>query len=281
MKAEANTEASHALPHDGTAEAHFSHYATPLIDRALACAATLRANPDAEVLHDLRVSLRRLRSLLWAYRPLLDDTFDAQQRALFKFFASAAGKTRDWDILIGLLEETADTQGQPHEALEAARAKALDASRETLAHANVKSALRDALKDANRKLNTAHERTPLPKFARKRLTSAQRSMEKRMKRASHAKRSDYASYHEVRKAGKKLRYLIEFFEPVLKKKQVKSVSSLKKLQKRFGELNDVIASEQLLRENPSVFSDEALSARALDSLAKERKRRMRAAARLL
>ncbi|SIT36764.1 Adenylate cyclase [Paraburkholderia piptadeniae] len=281
MKVEANTEASRALPHDGMAEAHFSHYAAPLIDRALACAAALRANPDAEVLHDLRASLRRLRTLLWAYRPLLDDTFDAQQSALFKFFANAAGKTRDWDILIGLLEETSDAQGQPREALEAARAKSLDASRETLARANVKSALRDALKEANRKLNTSHDRTPLSKFAQQRLASAQKSMKKRMKRASHAKRSDYASYHEVRKAGKKLRYLIEFFEPVLKKKQVKSVTSLKKLQKRFGELNDVVASEQLLRDNQSVFSDEALSARALDSLAKERKRRMRAAARLL
>jgi CHAD domain-containing protein len=281
MKVEANTEASRAVPHDDTAEAHFSHYAAPLIDSALACAAALRANPDAEVLHKLRVSLRRLRSLLWAYRPLLDATFDAQQRALFKFFASAACKTRDWDILIGLLEETAGTQGQPRDALETARARSLDASRETLAHANVKSALRDALKEANRELNTAHERTPLPKFARKRLASARKSMKKRMKRAAHAKRSDYGSYHEVRKAGKKLRYLIEFFEPVLKKKQVKSVSSLKKLQKRFGQLNDVVASEQLLRDNQSVFSDEALSARALDSLAKERKRRMRAAARLL
>lgn len=281
MKVEANIEAANALPHDGSAQACFSHYAAPLIDHALACAAAVRSNPDAEVLHKLRVSLRRLRSLLWAYEPLLDEAFDAQQRALFKFFASAAGRTRDWDILIGLLDETSDANGQPREALEAARTKSFDASRETLAHANVKSALRDALKEANRELNTAHERTPLSKFARKRITSAQKTMKKRMKRAAHAKRSDYASYHEVRKAGKKLRYLIEFFEPVLKKKQMKSVRSLKKIQKRFGALNDVVASEQLLRDNQSVFSDEALTARALDSLGKERKRRMRAAARLL
>ena len=286
MKAEAHS----ALPHDGTAEAHFSHYAAPLIDSALACAAALRANPDAEVLHKLRVSLRRLRSLLWAYQPLLDESFDDQQRTLFKFFADAAGKTRDWDILIALLGDIdgidgtdagTDAQNAPREALVAARAKTLDTSRETLAHANVKTALRDALKEANRELNTAHERTPLPKFARKRLASAQKTMAKRMKRAARAKRSDYASYHEVRKAGKKLRYLTGFFEPVLASKQLKAIKALKKIQKRFGELNDVVASEQLLRDNPGVLADEALTARALDALSKERKQRMRAAAKLL
>jgi CHAD domain-containing protein len=91
----------------------------------------LRADPDAEVLHKLRVSLRRLRTLLWAYRPLLNEKFDNQQRALFKFYASAAGKTRDWDILIALLGETKDAEEQPRDAMHAARSKSLDSSRET------------------------------------------------------------------------------------------------------------------------------------------------------
>jgi CHAD domain-containing protein len=286
MKQDASTE----LPHDGTAEAHFSHYASPLIDEALHCAAALRSDPDAEVLHRLRVSLRRLRSLLWAYRPLLDPSFEERQRALFKFFANAAGQTRDWDILIALLGDALDDapdapkaqeHAQQREALQAARAKAFDASRETLTHADVKAALRDALKEANTELNTAHARTSLPKFARKRLSTAQKSMKKRMKRAAGAKRRDYASYHEVRKAQKKLRYLTEFFQPMLTKKQRNTVKSLKKIQKRFGALNDAVSSEQLLRANQDVFAEHAHAERALDTLAKERKRRMRAAGKLL
>ncbi|MBN3754965.1 CHAD domain-containing protein [Paraburkholderia sp. Tr-20389] len=274
-------ETPNGLPHDGTAQAHFSHYAAPLIDNALACAAALHSDPDAEVLHRLRVSLRRLRTLLWAYRPLLDEQFDNQQRALFKFYASAAGKTRDWDILIGLLDEIGGAREQPCDALQAARAKTFDASRATLEQADVKRALRETLKEANRELNTAHERTPLPKFARKRLATAQKSMAKRMKRAARAKRSDYASYHEVRKAGKKLRYLTEFFQPMLAKKQLKAIKPLKKLQKRFGALNDVVASEQLLRDNQTLYVDDAAASHALDALAQERKRRMRDAGKLL
>ncbi|MDB5789422.1 CHAD domain-containing protein [Caballeronia mineralivorans] len=56
-----------------TAESQFSSYATPLVDDAISRAAVLNADPDAEVLHKLRVALRRLRSLLWAYRPLLNS----------------------------------------------------------------------------------------------------------------------------------------------------------------------------------------------------------------
>ena len=266
---------------DSTAQASFTSYAAPLVDAAVSHAAALSADPDAEVLHKLRVSLRRLRSLLWAYRPLLNTKFDDEQRALFKFFANAAGKTRDWDILIDLLNELDNAGHAPDAALTAARAKALGASRETLALANVKSTLRDALKEANKELNTAHVRTSLPKFARKRLACAQKSLDKRMKRASRARRSDYASYHEVRKAGKKLRYLIEFFAPLLAKKQKKTVKDLKKIQKRFGALNDVIASEALLRENHEALADRADVERAFDALEKERKRRVRAAAKLL
>jgi CHAD domain-containing protein len=266
--------------HD-TAESRFSSYATPLVDDAISCAAALSADPNAEVLHKLRVGLRRLRSLLWAYRPLLNRDFDDKQRALFKYFASAAGKTRDWDILIELLNDTLHVKQAPTDGLQAARNDALTSSREALSDANIKTALREALKNANKELNTAHERTPLSKFARERLRSAEESLHKRMRRASHAKRSDYASYHEVRKAGKKVRYLLEFFEPLLVKKQLKSAKELKRIQKRFGALNDVIASEELLRGKRDIFPDDASVDNALTALEKERKRRVRAAAKLL
>lgn len=88
-----------------TAEAEFGKHATPLVHEAIAQASTLDADPDAAVLHKLRVALRRLRTLLWAYRPMLDKVFDNKQRAIYKFLANAAGDTRDGDILIKLLTE--------------------------------------------------------------------------------------------------------------------------------------------------------------------------------
>lgn len=104
-----------------TAESHFSTFATPLIDEAVAHAAKLQAKPDAEVLHKLRVALRRLRSLLWAYRPLLDKQLDDRQRELFKELAGAAGQTRDWDIVTDLLCQVLGPEKAPLDELRAAR----------------------------------------------------------------------------------------------------------------------------------------------------------------
>ena len=261
------------------AESNFSTYAHPLVVQAIEQASSLEGEPDAEKLHKLRVALRRLRTLLWAYRPILDEDFETQQRALFKYLANAAGNTRDWDILIGLVKKHA--KQDLLDALTKNRVDASATSRETLSNADLSHVLRGAVSEANRELNTAHARTPLSRFARKRVTAAQRQLEKRMHKAAKARRTDYASLHDVRKAGKKVRYLIEFFEPLLGKKQRKGIKSLKRLQKRLGALNDVVASRALLDKHRSALPGGSGAGRALRSLKKEQKRRMQAAAKLL
>jgi CHAD domain-containing protein len=265
----------------GTAESCFSSFAAPLVDAAISHAAALKADSDAEVLHKLRVSLRRLRSLLWAYRPLLDADLDDKQRDTFKRLAAAAGKTRDWDILIELLEAAPQETRPPTKRLRAARSAALHESRESLSHTHIRSTLNDALESATDDLSSTHKATPLKKFARHRLRTAQKSLHKRMRRASRSKRSDYASYHGVRKAGKKVRYLLDFFESTLPGKQLNSMKGLKKLQKKFGALNDVVASEELLRANTSMFRNKKTVKSAMSELKKRRKQRTRAAAKLL
>ena len=264
------------------AEARFSDYAKPLIDEANSSAAALRSDSDADVLHRLRVALRRLRTLLWAYRPLLGEELEGRQGDRFRSLAGAAGKTRDWDILIELLSDALGEKRAPTERLLSARAAALSDSRERLAHAGINSELQDALNDANDTLRQMRKPTPLKKFARKRVAAAEKSLHKRMRRARGAKGAEYTSYHDVRKAGKKVRYLLEFFEPLLSRKQLKTLKGLKKLQKRFGALNDVVASEELLRGNSrDIFSNSRSVATALAALEKQRKRRIRAAAKLL
>jgi CHAD domain-containing protein len=213
---------------------------------------------------------------------LLGKEIDDQQRDRFKSLAGAAGKTRDWDILSELLVETLGARQAPTDRLRAARAAALEDSRETLSHAGIHAVLRDALADASGALwHQTGERTPLKKFARKRVAAAEKSLNKRMHHAAYAKRSDYASYHDVRKAGKKVRYLLEFFEPLLTKKQLNTLKGLKKLQKRFGTLNDVVASEELLRGNREIFSNNRDVKVAFAALEKQRKRQVRAASKLL
>ncbi|MFM0033554.1 CHAD domain-containing protein [Paraburkholderia strydomiana] len=264
-----------------SAQAAFASYAAPLVADALEFASAVREDASPEALHKLRVSLRRLRSLWWAFAPLLGKDENIHQRALFKYLATAAGKTRDWDILIELLAQEDSGAHGLMPSLQEARGSALAVSRETLSNADVKHLLREALAGASRELNTAHERMPLRKFVTRRVDAAKRSLKKRMKRANRARRSDYTAYHDVRKAGKKLRYLLDFFEPVLKGSCKSTARRVKRIQKRFGALNDVVASEGLLREYAASLGGSGDTEAVLDWLGQERKRRMRAAAALL
>ncbi|VVD34022.1 CHAD domain-containing protein [Paraburkholderia dioscoreae] len=275
-----NSDPSAAAP---SAQTAFASYAAPLVDDAIEYANAVREDASPEALHKLRVSLRRLRSLWWAFEPLLDKGENTRQRDLYKYLATAAGKTRDWDILIELLTKEGNGARDMVPKLQDARVGALATSRETLSNADVKHLLREALTSASKELNTAHERMPLRKFATRRVAASERSLKKRMKRARRAKRSNYAAFHNVRKAGKKLRYLLEFFEPVLSGGRKRTLKRLKQIQKRFGTLNDVVASEMLLRDNIALLAGAGVgdTDAALQGLRKERKRRMRAAAGLL
>jgi CHAD domain-containing protein len=110
---------------------------------------------------------------------------------------------------------------------------------------------------------------------------SERSLNKRIKRARCAKRSNYVAFHDVRKAGKKLRYVFEFFGPVLKRSHKSTLKRLKKIQKRFGMLNDTVASVALLRDNAASLGGAGDIEAALDWLDRKRKRRLRAASGLL
>ncbi|NML34615.1 CHAD domain-containing protein [Paraburkholderia antibiotica] len=267
---------------EGFAQQAFASYAAPLIGQTIELAEAVHDDASPEALHRLRVSLRRLRSLWWAFAPLLDKGENERQRAVYQFLATAAGKTRDWDILIELLDKQRGAARDLLTRLEQARGETLAVSRETLLNADVKRLLREAFASTSAQLNTAHEpRIALHKFVAKRVGASERSLKKRIKRARRAKRSNYAAFHDVRKAGKKLRYLFEFFGPVLQGGHKRTLKRLKRIQQCFGKLNDTVASEALLRENASMLADAGDLDAALHWLGKQRKRRMRAVTALL
>jgi CHAD domain-containing protein len=275
--------AAHSEPGgaEPSAQAAFTAYAEPFVDNAIEEGRAVREDASPEALHKFRVSLRRLRSLWWAFQPLLEKGENTRQRALYKYLATAAGKTRDWDILRELLSRKKSAASELAPRLQEARDEALATSRETLSNADVKHMLREALTSAARELNTAPGRVPLQEFANQRVAASERALKKRMKRARRAKRANYTAFHDVRKEGKKLRYLLEFFAPVLNGGHKRTLKRLKQIQKRFGTLNDIVASEMLLRDNAALLAGAGDTDAALHWLKKERKRRMRSAASLL
>jgi len=80
---------AHSITATTSAAETFVALATSTPAEAVHRAHTLRAKVDPEVLHKLRVALRRLRSLWWAYEPLLDGKDAKLQHEEFKYLAYA------------------------------------------------------------------------------------------------------------------------------------------------------------------------------------------------
>lgn len=259
------------------AQARFSSYARPLVDEALQRSA--HPDPSADDLHKLRVALRRLRMLLWAWRPLLQRDMAALERGYLKRVGAAAGSARDWDIAAQMLGNI-DAE-VALERLDAARMAARENACATLSAADLRHALREMLREVNQTLNTAPRREAIETLAQERVDAARRGLKKRVRRAGNAKKSDYAAWHDVRKAAKKLRYTLEFFAPLLSRRDAKRLKPLQKIQKRFGYLNDAVATERLLKDHREIFADDASADAALVALQHERKRLQRRAARLI
>jgi CHAD domain-containing protein len=230
----------------------FALLGTSISGEAVERVRKLNAGAAPEDLHKLRVALRRLRTLWWAYEPLLDKKDAKLQRREFKSLADAAGRTRDWDVLHELI--AASDPSNKHaltaliKAIEEHRAEALSFSLKAIGNAGVERILEQALVSARQQLDLQGAGQSIASFAEERVQAAEKALKKRMKRAVPAQDSDYAALHEVRIAGKKLRYLLQFFSPVLEGGHEAVIERLTVVQDELGTLNDLVTSEALLRE---------------------------------
>jgi hypothetical protein len=89
----------------------------------------------------------------------------------------------------------------------------------------------------------------------------------------HSGKPDIEAFHDVRKAGKKTRYLLELFGPLLPKDHHRLLKRLKKIQQPLGELNDLAVSESLLRQNLRLISTPDQAKKLERWLKRKRKRR--------
>jgi len=229
----------------------FRALASPLLREAIRRARSLDQGTDAEAFHKLRIALRRLRSLWWAYEPFLDKQDAKLQRDEFKVLADAAGKTRDWDVLRELLVKrkyTREAFSSILQPIDEYRANALSYSRAAIGNADIEQILGNALERALVQLTSIAEPPLLGEFARARIETAERKLRKRINVAVKTVHDDYATLHQVRIAGKKVRYLLEFFSPILDDSHQSAILTLASLQQELGNLNDIVTSESLIRQ---------------------------------
>ncbi|SAL33632.1 CHAD domain-containing protein [Caballeronia udeis] len=266
----------------GSIASTFSSLATPVVAEAVRRARELATNCNAEEFHQLRVAFRKLRALYWAYSPYLGEEATAQAIEEFKRLAALAGGTRDWDIAGDLLKAAQTSRASMGLLVAAAREKRAQAvvhSQTMIKSDDVEAFLNDVLLRAQATLESSCNELPIREFAEDRVRRAQRALKKRSRYASRHENTHEEDLHDVRKAGKKLRYLLEFFQPVIKDGHDRTIKELTSVQNKLGQFNDIAASETLIRG--ASFNDvpPEVVQESLQWLEKQKCRRMRAASR--
>lgn len=205
---------------------------------------------DSEALHQAHVALRRLRTALSLFRPLLRGDPDARLiDAELRRYAAELGEARDLDV-----QTVRAGREVPRQLLDA-RTRALEHVRTELRSARPRLILLDLVEwlhaghwpRTRRAIARADE--PLLRFAGVLLDRRRR----RLKRLAHGlARRGARRAHRVRIEAKKARYAAEFLgslwpSPAAREKQAAWSRGVERVQDRLGTLNDIAVGRRILR----------------------------------
>ena len=211
----------------------------------------LAAADPVEGVHQIRVTMRRLRSLLQLFSPVLEGDFSAIWRRRLGDNARRLGAVRDLDVfcdqlLPQLIEDLdwGDWRGVS-QVLEDERRAARANAQATLAP-QVQGRLMLEWMAAVSELPLADKDIDLDTLAAQRMARLRKRLGKR---AAGLPAADAAAWHALRIAAKRLRYGLDFLAPLWPAKAVgKYRRHLARIQKYLGRVQDVeVASATLAR----------------------------------
>lgn len=199
------------------------------------------AAKDTEGVHQVRVSLRRMRTVLSLYKPLLPHSFYKELNKNLKEFAHSLDRARDLDVLM-LCHQTQQDElpAAFFKALKAERRHAYKPVRKLLKGERFKKTMKRyrkwlEKKAWKRKVNRSHAER-LDDFAAKTLDSLYQQV---MRQTKTLDLNDENALHQLRISCKKLRYASEFFYDVFDPDASKDfVQHLKLVQDRLGDIHD-------------------------------------------
>jgi CHAD domain-containing protein len=234
-----------------TTEAAFLSALAHLLDVILAEAPGCHPGAGPRGVHQSRVAIRRMRSLLKLFRPVVDGPGWRAWDAALRDVAQALGAARDWDVfLMGIGPGTlAALEGDARvKRLLAAAGRERDAAYAELGRFLAGPAFRAAIfrgLQLGRLRPPAAPDQPLAPFA----AAVLRKRLKRLKKAGAAMEElDSTALHEMRLDAKRLRYAAEPFAAVWPGRAAKRFTRrLAALQEALGLANDATVAGQLAR----------------------------------
>jgi triphosphatase len=232
------------------------------LQHLMANEAIVRAAPEADAVHQMRVALRRLRAAITLFKSVVEDEQRDQVKAELKWMANLLGEARDLDVYITTVLEPARDQHGDDESYrqllteyQERRNQAYNTVQETIPSPRfVNSILETAAwiqaggwQQDKGKLARRRRDQPVAELAEEELG---RRWKKIIKRGRNLVELDPEERHQVRIEIKKLRYATEFFESLFKggganKKKRAALNTLEALQETLGELNDIAVGSHM------------------------------------
>jgi CHAD domain-containing protein len=207
----------------------------------------LRVASDLDAVHDMRVAVRRLRSILRTARPMLRRQWVDSLRSELDWLAQWLGAVRDLDVFVTYIESESRKLG--HDAsraekllppLQAERERAREQLRAALGEPRYYRLL-DAIEAAAEGPRVRRSDVPVEKLAKKEF----RRFRTRATRISAMGDHDL---HKLRIHAKRARYAAELAEPARARTAARFIKSAKEVQDILGEHQDaVVAGERVRR----------------------------------
>lgn len=205
---------------------------------------------DSQALHQMRIALTRLRTVIWLFSPMVSDPQRTKIRDGLKWLNAHLGAARDMDVATERLQAIDKKQPQDEPYYRAWNDKRANSHR-LLARAIRSARYRGLIKDTSgwiengpwsikRGKQAAKERaSPIAEYGAAELT---RRLEKLLKKSRKLLKMDAEKRHRLRLLNKKLSYSIGAFEDLFPDKRFSKLQAglkhLRKAQRSLGQLND-------------------------------------------
>jgi triphosphatase len=222
---------------------------------AFSCLSQLQGNERGvretnapEYIHQARVAMRRLRSAIRLWRPLLPEEYVSNFDPRWRTLANQLGDTRNWDVFITEILPPI-SKAFPDHSRRAAAGQPGQEPPGRLPQGGAGGDDRTQLLAVVARIHRGHRR-PGGKQEATDHRFAPRSLNKRAKRvaalAVETKDSNPEARHALRIAMKRLRYALEFFAPLFPARRLQRYQqSAAGLLDLLGRMNDTTVAEHL------------------------------------
>lgn len=213
---------------------------------------------NGDAIHQARIALRRLRSALSLFAPIVSDGQTDTIKADLKWLSDSFGKVRDLDVFEArILAPRAETPlvglaelGVYIGQLKQERYRALVADLSSPRWRAGLLRLLEWIEAGEWALRGDEAAETAVTFAARRINRKRRAL---VRDSRNLRKLDDEALHDLRKNGKRLRYAAEFFAPLAKRKteraQMKAfISGLEALQNTLGRQHDLVYAADMLTE---------------------------------